>query len=271
MIFEETIFIKDCLQDRGFFVEIVADNPHKLMASDNMHVDDFIFLDKLLRTLDIGYVDDADQRTKKEKLVNLQLDLNMSPDLRMRILNYNDGVLSRFETITLKHHREWKWFRRRVHGMKIPLIQIDPMIAPLVKAMNAAGVHTTKSCDGHGERWPRVWVAGPYYSTWLNAIMTSAINAGVSLNYPWEICDDMFSLAKCSTSFEVNLVRQDILNLAKYLYKNRIRLRGIKQEVVERLTTKHGSLKFAEPDDIVALLTEALKNIIKCDSQLQAN
>ena len=62
---------------------------------------------------------------------------------------------------------EWPHFRRCVHGIKVPVRQLEPGVALLVKALNTVGATTWCSCATHGE----ICLLGAYAAAWAKFLV----------------------------------------------------------------------------------------------------
>jgi len=74
--------------------------------------------------------------------------------------------------------RGWGGFRRRLHGPKVPVRSLEPGVAALAKAYNAAGAATWCSCSGHTPRAPaRIDFSGPWFAAWARFV-NEAVGVG---------------------------------------------------------------------------------------------
>ncbi len=62
---------------------------------------------------------------------------------------------------------EWSSFRQLKHGIKVPVCQLEPGVALLVKALNTVGAVTWSSCETHAE----ICFLGSYAAAWAKFLI----------------------------------------------------------------------------------------------------
>jgi hypothetical protein len=124
-------------------------------------------------------------------------------------------------------------FVQRVHGYKLPVSDLDGLVAYLVKALGAVGVLTFFSCDGHGRRGVSVGLHPGCSSAWTVMLMRH-VETKLRLAQRWTVVN--YGLA-ARPDEEIDWIQfyLEVLDVADLLYQERIRLREIRSEIVKQL------------------------------------
>lgn len=112
----------------------------------------------------------------------------------------------------------FKYFKRRIHGRKVPVARLDHSIAFLVRAFNAAGAMTISSCGHHPGSRPGIDFLGPDFNAW-------ALYLVKELQLPIGIQSGRISLQ--------NMSDQDLIFSAEKIYANRIELRNLRRALID--------------------------------------
>lgn len=208
--FSEADFVYEVLCARGFLLERVGS---EIVISDNSHADDTRCLDEILRTYEVGQVCGD---------VVLIYDMDNS----QRLLQLFEGGQPIRQEMCCNYY-DWRYFSRRVHGFKVPTINLEPYIARYIKAISSAGLLTYSCCDGnHGEKesYVRIGFSGYPNIMWHRFLWQEYYSKRFALD--WE-CN-----YTCIRITEDN--RKDVYNelnrAAAEIYTDREALRKVKQK-----------------------------------------
>jgi hypothetical protein len=158
----------------------------------------------------------------------------------------------RQETRCNGYKTSWLTFWRRQYGDKISVMELDPFIARLVKSFSSIGLFTWISCDGHGKYGPYVCFDGVYSAVWYEVIFNKFIKKKIRLNCQWtkqllmtpeSVLEDGgsdyyydYSILQISHPHNDYVkLYLEIQKVAKLLYENRIILREIKKEMINKI------------------------------------
>lgn len=135
------------------------------------------------------------------------------------------------------------YFRRYVHGPKVPTAALDANIALLVKAFSAVGCLTFSSCEGelasdrHVVSPLYVWFVGAMSTAWAEWLLQHARDAGIQLSALSidtanrrieEILSD-----KPGEPRNIMLARKQAIDLGCFLYGRRVHLRQVRIKWME--------------------------------------
>jgi hypothetical protein len=107
---------------------------------------------------------------------DLQDALDLLADEPAQIETIIDGILDAWPVVAYEtpiRRETWPSFAGRQHGSKHPVHLLEPRVAALVKAYNAAGARTSLSCGGHhraNHRTPYISFNGELHAAWARAI-----------------------------------------------------------------------------------------------------
>lgn len=216
----EREFIIEIIKARGFLIDEISD---EWIVSDNSHKDDAEYLDKLLRINKIGHV-------ASDKIV---------------IENTDCSEFIRNEFCDKYHYRsgwgecrptsEWKYFKRREHGIKVPVFALDPFIARYIKAISACCVITSMSCDGDhaGRSTMIVNIDGQWSLLWHKLICEKMLVNKYKIKW-----SDGFHIIKFNrnTKYETYYA---VNKAAELLYRHRKEIRHIKQTALADMSPKY--------------------------------
>ena len=200
-------FILTLLKLRGFLIEKDRD---KLYLSDNSHMSDFKYLYDLLEKYELGEIVNS-------KIVLYDTDCSKFIENEFRENNQIGG-----ESCSV--FRDWRYFRNREHGHKAAVSWLEPFIAHYIKAISACCVLTVGSCDGNhpGKNMMFIMTEGAGSIPWHKLICEKCLVGKYDINWINDYTAMKFSPnTKYDTYYEVN-------RAAEFLYKNRIKIRNIK-------------------------------------------
>lgn len=135
-----------------------------------------------------------------------------------------------------------KQFKRHAHGPKLPLALLDPHIAILVKGYSAVGCFSYCACQGYaeheghrGRQSLRIDFIDRINSDWARHLLDKAQASGLEL--PDLIMNGKLLLETDSSleSSERDMPRlwRQAISLGRFMYDNRVALRGERQEWAE--------------------------------------
>ena len=209
-------FLARALRARGFLVEVRDETVH---MTDNAHRDDLAFL----RTLSDHF----------------RLGLEIA-GTNIRWVRASRGNLHRIfmgpriggEAGYMRWWASWRQFRRFRHGLKAPVSALEDFMAYLVKAVSAAGMSTYSSCDGHGGIEARLDFIGRYSCLWFGQLLT-VLGAGQGREgTKWRLVSHEHVAIASPNVLGLWL---DIHRVADTIYRERVRLRQLKQAAVNNL------------------------------------
>ncbi len=135
--------LKFALLRRGFLIERNTGSCITLMAGS--HEEDRLFIEGLLRDtftnnrLPLRKMDDEFARRIAKTIL-------LAPSARGMT-----GSIGGFRNLSTQAFKKTKF------GAKVPATNLDCGIAPFVKRLPLMSIRTRFSCDGHGERAPKIW------------------------------------------------------------------------------------------------------------------
>lgn len=197
---------------RGFLIE---QENSKYYISDNSHKADTKYLDNILKKYEIGEV-------SEEKIV-------VHNPYHYKCIEQEFLLGKRLGGETSTQYFGWGYFARHLHGYKVSVEYLEPYIASYVKAISSAGVITSEACDGNHDNLKRLFVtfAGEPSYVW-HEIITEVL-AHHDITIPW---------IRNGIVWKNENEQYDIYYLlnraAKFVYTNRIILRGIKWNALEK-------------------------------------
>ncbi|MDD5900752.1 MAG: hypothetical protein PUC73_07680 [Lachnospiraceae bacterium] len=195
---------------RGFLLEYVDS---KIMISDNSHIKDARYLDEILRTYDIGRV--------CGDIVLIQ-----DIDNTQRLLQLFEGGQQIRQEMCCYYY-DWRYFSRRVHGFKVPTIDLEPYIARYIKAISSAGVLTYSCCDGnHGEKesYVRIGFSGYPSMMWHRFLWKEYYSKSFALDW-----DCNYTCIRVTEDNRKDIYRE-LNRVAADIYADREALRKVKQK-----------------------------------------
>ena len=133
--------------------------------------------------------------------------------------------------------RTWKYFSKRNHGPKISVFSLETGVAPLIKALSAAGIVTICSCDGHGKSNPKIWFCGRQNAIWFN-ILFQAAKEHLDLTYEWKLetnlsnaVDPLFAAHKVTGGWNLDSILDDTNKIASFFTNNASEISAAKREI----------------------------------------
>lgn len=124
----------------------------------------------------------------------------------------------------IAHYGGFKYFTKSIHGPKIRTLSLETGVALMVKAISAAGITTFSSCDGHGQRAPRIDFHGKHNACWFQLHFHKMLReTNLSFNYQWTFQDKdkpfldlVLKAISPSGRYKKHLVLEDSLKIAAY-------------------------------------------------------
>ena len=208
------------LKLRGFLVDIRQDHIYFSKGNDASELPLLMNICKNLG-LEVGFMDRCMYVTKD----------SLSVEALEKIIWF---PAKNHEAFDNANWRRWKYFVQRNHGPKVNTFCLETGVAALVKAMSAAGIATTMSCDGHGKSCPRIWFSSLANGIWF-AIIFQEWLAKLELHYNWNIIKDReYLVFKAQRNFgqtwDLRLVLEDTFRMASVLLENATVLSRLKKD-----------------------------------------
>ena len=248
-VFGNPMTLSAALLARGFLVEAIG---CRIYLTDNAY---------LYRR---GYPHErnfpSDPEFLAENLERMGLDgLSRNTDgQRPFRLNHQDQTLSQQQISILFDYRHiggeasydygqdtHEYFRRRIHGLKVPTAALDPHIALLIKAFSAVGCFSFSSCEGelassrHGVCALHVSFVGQINADWAGQLIQHARDAGVqlpalSVDTAKRHLEETLS-NKPGAPRNISHARRQAIDLGRFLYDRRINLRQMRAQWMEHV------------------------------------
>lgn len=202
------------MRRRGFWVDVID---RELVLDQWYSKSNFCEMLKLLTSLQISI-------QIGEQGIRLEPNTLVPDEIFNRIESFNRDDL-RLIPISLTIPQGWSYNPNN----DLSMLEIDCGIASLVFALNKVDLYTSMSCDGHGQREPKIWFNGHAYIETIRKILMEA-NREVSFAYDWEIREEGSSsvlTAKKRLSndkWDVKKIQDDALALSEYIYNNYFRI-----------------------------------------------
>ncbi len=192
------------LTRRGFLIN-QKDDVYYL--SDNSNSEDWEFLDRILRSSNIGYAD-------KDGFFNITADEDTAQtELHKLFLPVEKGKVGGercYVSMSWSYH-----VAKRTHANKIPVKWLEANIAAYIKALSSCGIYTCGCCDGNHPNTEKLYIEFCYpYIDIHKAMWEFHLNTLFSLN--WNDQYDAIELSK-----DKNKQYDELYRAAKYIYKNR--------------------------------------------------
>lgn len=224
-------YAAELLKARGFLLEDDA-----LILSDNSHKDDATYLNELLTADNLGEV-------RGDKII-------INPGANVEKIFYKDNWIA-FEVLC--YSQSWERFVHNKFAPKIPVGYLEPFISRYVKAISACSVETYLSCDGNHPNAQKIqiWLTGAPNVVWHEIICRRLLYKKFKLRWNRGTSYDRFSIPfnkrdKWQTYIELN-------KAAEFLYNNRIKIRQIRREALDGITT---SMARHFPDNVAQIFSE---------------
>ncbi len=253
--------LKDVLHDallaRGFLMEYDKDNnlrlsdnamllkPRRFQMMWDTEISDQMYLKMLLEKSKLGkyglgryVIFEPDQKITKTQL-----------DVFLKF--YRIGGETGYDSIMNRPDRFFNTSERKLRSFKIPVVVLEPFIALLVKAYSAIGISTCFSCDGHGSADASVSFLSYPYSRWAELVTQIAVK-NTKPNSTWDFTD--WHLTIKSKNHDTQYYK-GILDVARFLYENRIEFLKMKRRVI----TKAEKKRLNDRDYVLGLLNEGIK------------
>jgi hypothetical protein len=201
------IELRNSLRRRGFWVDVIDG---ELVLNGWYSKSNFCEMLNLLTSLQISI-------KIGEQGIRLEPNTLVPDEILNRIESFNRSEF-RFIPSSLTIPQRWS----HNPNNDLSILEIDSGIASLVFALNKVGLYTSMSCDGHGQRPPKIWLNGHEHLETIRKILMKA-NQEVSFAYDWEINKEGSSsvlTAKKRLSndkWDVKKIQDDALALSEYL------------------------------------------------------
>ena len=231
---EPLILLKEVLLKRGFLVEFVDYNEQiHLILSDNSYV----LNNPIDKQEKRNVITDAEYLIKLCKSINLCIDLR---NIQYMEILWNGIIDSEFinnlfasfvvqREMQMPYHNKTSHFINHVRGKKIPLCQLEPGIALLVKALSSIGIDTWSSCDGHGDKNASVCFTGELYSMWCEFVIAD-VSTNAACRNKWIFGSNILQIETGYESYPVEYY-YEIFNVADCIYENRNKYLQLKIEI----------------------------------------
>ncbi|HOA06575.1 MAG TPA: hypothetical protein PK419_02790 [Spirochaetota bacterium] len=231
---EPLILLKEVLLKRGFLVEFVDYNEQiHLILSDNSYV----LNNPIDKQEKRNVITDAEYLIKLCKSINLCIDLR---NIQYMEILWNGIIDSEFinnlfasfvvqREMQMPYHNKTSHFVNHVRGKKIPLSQLEPGIALLVKALSSIGIDTWSSCDGHGDKNASVCFTGELYSMWCEFVIAD-VSTNAACRNKWIFGSNILQIETGYESYPVEYY-YEIFNVADCIYENRNKYLQLKIEI----------------------------------------
>lgn len=217
------------LKARGYLID---EKYGKYYLSDNAAILDVELLNVGMKKFELGHLTFADWNFgDKIEPFTIEIQISEAATIQNAIDFFEDvGGMSE----ALFTNCNWKYFVRRIHGHKIATYYLEPYVAYYVKAVSACGVVTCSSCDGNHNRKGPIYIAVSYpFTIWHEYI------------WRYIVCRKFGKLPCIGEKIDFyNLqsqkhVYQQVYEIADYLYRNRIIIRDIKKQTVNKFTNRY--------------------------------
>ena len=235
------------LSARGFLLEWEDD---QIIISDNSSEGDIRDLNNFLIKQKIGSIDG-------NKIMMLP---SFSVNVGVNMFEETEKIC--IECITW--NRQWRYFKNRIYGSKINVLELEPYIARYIKAISAIGIDTSMSCDGnHKKRYSEkndpLYIAfnSKYDLIWLRIVSESVLNLAVSWTYEYA-SNKVYMEYTDETQVKFY---SDLLEAANCIYDKRIYLRELKHITTKCAHAKNKKIEYLSQDDVYELLLECLNNV----------
>jgi len=171
-----------------------------------------------------------------------------------------------YDSIMNRPNRFFNTSESKLRSFKIPVVVLEPFIALLVKAYSAIGISTCFSCDGHGSADASVSFLSYPYSRWAELVTQIALK-NTKPNSKWDFTDWHLTIKGKNHD---TLYYKGILDVARFLYENRIEFLEMKRRVITDAVKK----RLNDRDYVLGLLKEGvklygLKDIAKCTREME--
>ena len=251
------------LSARGFLLEL---NDDIIKVLDNNHVDDFDYLDMILKELRIGRVSitmcDSNNVKVNDKYGGYPYDAThivktgvIEIEKEVDIGKFTDKMLIT-DRIGIEccggTNKEWWWFLDRINGEKVPVRILETYIARYIKGLSACGLATCRSCDGnHKVLEDKVYLDFDTKPNDLfyDAICKSVLNKKFDFNYRFAM--PLNEENQYSLYYNLNIA-------GEFLFNNRDYFRKIKTNFYIRYNSKFLN-KDANKEKLEADFIEYLK------------
>ena len=212
------------LELRGFILE---KKDGKVYLSDNGHKDDAGYLHRLLIKYHLGYV--------SNNIVAFEDDIDAS----LFEMEFAENKTIAAEVCTIA--TDWRWFRHREHGEKVPVEWLEPFIARYVKAISSCCVLTAGCCDGNHPGRDKMFLqlSGHGSIPWHRLICKYLLEDKFEIKW---INDYTAIRITPDTKYDMYY---ELNKAAKVVYDNRIKLRAVKDKVLREM--KNSYLKRTAP------------------------
>ncbi len=244
------------IKRRGFLIDNI-DGVNYL--SDNSHLVDSAFLDKILREYGIGHINGNrlcfDHPEAGAALVRLSKPTNA---IAIEMCWWTDY--------------KWRQFAYFDHGIKVPVEVLEPNIAFYCKALSACGLDTISSCDGNHENNNSkffVLYKTSAYTFWHALLWNLVMKDKFFIEWENNYTEARFN---CNNR---NVVYETLFCAADYLYRNRKLFRNLKADATAILTKKicrdncDDAIKQALTIKTAELLNDALYSELMVNKNIQ--
>lgn len=258
------------LNARGFLFEY---RDEMIYLSDNLCFDDWpgvntlgigdhIFLDKILRKYNLGYIERVEEKIFGESKYSLQMSIIRPPefdDLCNVFKEYQGLEGNCVQSFRYgKGVSDEEFFHNRMHGLKVPASVIEPGIARFVKALTACGISTTMSCDGHFDVKKNAWIKfkSNMDLLWFRLIIDCAVfplkSPDISFNYAIPAGEEYMDVRIFKNSSNVIHYYQELQYIAHFLYQNRIKFRLMKNKICREYLAQNSEVYSKKNYEIIS-------------------
>lgn len=234
----------DLLIRRGFLIN-KENNGYYL--NDNSHAEDPIFLNQILKSSKIGYVE-------KDGLICITGDEEKAlTEINKLFLQVKKGTVG---VGTCSQNRSWTYHvAKRYHAAKLPVSWLEPNIAAYIKALSAIGIYTSGCCDGNHPKCYTLNVDfdGPIYCEFHKCLWEHLLNH--LFNLKW---DDTYRFIDLTENRQSQY--DELFCASQYIYNHRWAFINLRRDAA--LWMKRKTLKHMGRDEIKErFLSEAIKNL----------
>jgi len=237
----KTIDIISLLERRGFFIDRIGES---YVISDNAHADDRSYLNLVLHTYGVGYME-----ANTLHIVNIEKKKELSE------MFLSSAPIAQDQCWFMNY--KWRMFAHDDYGTKVPVRCLEPNIARYCKAISACGLKTISSCDGnHRNEFSTIFVRFQYpsYTFWHQLLWKTVLEK----KFPLQWSSDYVSIY-CNADHRQS-VYDGLNDAALYLYKRRIQFRQLKRDINSILTKSF--IRIHNDDEIKDALTFQVKSIL---------
>lgn len=232
------------LSRRGF---LINNNEHGFFLSDNSDSHDREYLEEILSSYEIGFIDQDGYIIIKNDSSVLTALLDLFAPVKQGTVGVGSCICT----------RSWSYHvRRRFHTPKIPVKWLEANVALYIKALSACGIYTGGCCDGNHPNRDFLYIEfePPYHH--IHKAMWE-YHLKYVFNLEW---DNSYS----SINLKENRQNQydELFHAAQYIYAHRWNFIDIRLEA-SKWITKKALKQLGEEDVRQKFLKEFAKSLKK--------